>query len=271
MNSVIASSLPAIELAEFDGEPCARDTDIGERLGFERPRDIRKLIERNLAEIEAFGVCATVARTSDERGGRPATEYWLTEEQALLVASKSDAPNAAQVRHMLIKVFVAWRRGHLVPAPTLTPAEMFLQNAQAMVAIERRQIEHQQQIDTLGDRVGKVHEQVAEIAQAHVILDKMPVDCESIVYIRKRINRQYGLSDAVVDKVMRDSPYAPTIRALVRNNHVDADGSHYAGFAKKEVTAIFKRFVGECQMVTATMATHPFLEGRRFNLRKACE
>lgn len=109
----IGNALPDIILSEIDGEPRARDLDIAERLGFDRLRDIRKLIERNLPEIESFGVCATVARTPDERGGRPATEYWLTEEQALLVASRSDADNAPAVRRMLIKVFVAWRRGHL--------------------------------------------------------------------------------------------------------------------------------------------------------------
>jgi phage regulator Rha-like protein len=136
-----------------------------------------------------------------------------------------------------------------------TTAEAFASAFQMIADGERRQAEQHRQIEALGERVD-------QMAQAHVILDKMPVDCESIVYIRKRINRQYGLSDAIVDKVMRDSLYAPTIRALVRNQHVDADGSHYAGYAKKEVSAIFKRFVGECQMATATLATHPFIEGR---------
>lgn len=134
----IGNALTDIELTEVDGEPRARDLDIAERLGFERPRDIRKLIERNLPEIESFGVCATVARTPDQRGGRPATEYWLTEEQALLVASRSDAENAPTVRRMLIKVFVAWRRGHLAPT-AMTPAEILFEQAKMMVEVERKQ------------------------------------------------------------------------------------------------------------------------------------
>ncbi len=133
------NALPDIELTEVDGEPRARDLDIAERLGFDRPRDIRKLIERNLPEIESFGVCATVARTPAERGGRPATEYWLTEEQALLISSRSDAENAPAVRRMLIKVFVAWRRGHLAPTQALTPAEMLFEQARMMVEVERKQ------------------------------------------------------------------------------------------------------------------------------------
>lgn len=105
--------VPEIGLTEINGEPRARDVDLADRLGFERPRDIRKLVERNLAEIEAFGTCATVARVVR---GNPVSERWLNEEQALLVAILSDAPNAPAVRAMLIKTFVAWRRGHLIPA-----------------------------------------------------------------------------------------------------------------------------------------------------------
>lgn len=44
----------------------------------------------------------------------------LTEEQSLTVAALSDADRAADVRHMLIKVFVAWRRGQLQVPDELT-------------------------------------------------------------------------------------------------------------------------------------------------------
>jgi hypothetical protein len=136
-----------------------------------------------------------------------------------------------------------------------TTAEAFASVFQMVADQERRQFAQQQELKVIEAKLDQV-------AQAHVILDKMPSDCESIVYIRKRMNKTYGLSEVIVDKVMRDTPYSPTIRALVKNQHVDADGAHYAGFAKKEVSAIFKRFIGECQMVSATMATHPFVEGR---------
>ena len=111
-----ALSVADIALTDLDGEPRVRDVDLAERLGFDRPRDIRKLIERNRAEIEAFGTCATVALViKGERGSTPATEYWLCEEQALLVAVLSKAPQAPAVRHMLIRVFTAYRRGKLAP------------------------------------------------------------------------------------------------------------------------------------------------------------
>lgn len=120
MGSLEIVNAPELPLALRDGEPRARDIDIGERLGFERPRDIRKLIKHNMVELERFGVCATASQTLPQ-GGRPTTEFWLNEEQALLVATLSNAPNAPEVRAVLIRTFVAWRRGHL---PTELPADM---------------------------------------------------------------------------------------------------------------------------------------------------
>jgi len=105
-----------------DGEPRARDIDLGEKLGLERPRDLRKLVERNRAEVERFGPVeqrATVARYEIRPGvwaEQTADEFWLNEGQALLVATLSRAPRSADVREMLIRVFMEARRGTLAPA-----------------------------------------------------------------------------------------------------------------------------------------------------------
>lgn len=97
-------------------EPRVRDLDLAERLGFDRPRKIRELILRHKDEIDGFGVCPTVGRTSGPKGGRPTTEYYLNEEQALLIATVSNAPAASVVRRALITTFVALRRGQAAPA-----------------------------------------------------------------------------------------------------------------------------------------------------------
>ena len=104
-------------------EPRLQDLKIAEALGFRRKRVIRELIVRNMAELERFGAVWRGANISVSGRGRQTevTEYWLNEEQALLIATLSDAPRAAEVRHMLIKVFVAWRRGQLPPAPENLP------------------------------------------------------------------------------------------------------------------------------------------------------
>ena len=101
--------------------PRIQDLKVAEALGFERPRKIRELIERNRAEFEAMGSMFEVQQRHDGGRGRPTTEYWLNEEQALLAATFSNARRAPEVRGMLIKVFVAWRRGELPAQPASYP------------------------------------------------------------------------------------------------------------------------------------------------------
>lgn len=100
-------------------EPRILDLDLGERLGYERPRDIRKLIERLVRDkkLNDVHVCATVARTQmPAPGGMRETvvdEYWLTEAQALLVAAKSETVKADAILAEMIYVYMLARRGLL--------------------------------------------------------------------------------------------------------------------------------------------------------------
>lgn len=96
---------------EIDADPRIQDILLGERLGFDRPRDVRKLVERNIQEIQLYGVCATVAQTTGPKGGRPGKAYYLNEPQALLICMFSNTAKAAEVRKMLIDVFMEYRRG----------------------------------------------------------------------------------------------------------------------------------------------------------------
>ena len=113
--SAVDSGVFDIALADMAGEPRGRDLDIAERLGFGRTRDIRKLIERCQDELETYGPLARHRGASISGKGRvvETEEFWLNEEQALLVSVMSDAVNAPKVRAMLIRVFTAWRKGHL--------------------------------------------------------------------------------------------------------------------------------------------------------------
>ena len=164
MSSHSENPIQDVALAVFDGEPRTRDLDLADRLGFGRPRDIRKLIERNLPEIESFGVCATVAQNHNGGRGRPATEYWLSEEQALLVAALSDADRAAAVRHMLIKVFVAWRRGQITGVVDFDPSVrnmlggMIKRNAGVVVRQELEPVHAD--LDAMRREIAQLREQV---------------------------------------------------------------------------------------------------------------
>lgn len=127
-------------------EPRVRDLELAERLGYDRPRDVRKLIARMIEEGK-FASCHvrdTVSRTWHDgsvlvrrsaeavampRGGereQEVAEYWLTEAQALKVIAKSETKRADQILDEVIRVFILARRG-LLPvdspsAPVLPPA-----------------------------------------------------------------------------------------------------------------------------------------------------
>lgn len=118
-----ALSLRDLSASLTAGEPRILDLRLAEALGFDRPRDIRKLIDRSMPELAAHGgICATVAQNTDTRGrGRPGTEYWLNEGQALVLCLLSRTDRAIAIRTQVIQVFMAWRRGAEPPAPPPAP------------------------------------------------------------------------------------------------------------------------------------------------------
>lgn len=100
-----------LKTINIDDDPRVAHTAIASRLGT-RPQETARLIERNRAELEAYGeVCVTVTQTS-ERGGRPGREYWLNEGQSLVICALSRTPLAADIRRQVIQVYMDWRRGH---------------------------------------------------------------------------------------------------------------------------------------------------------------
>lgn len=106
------------DLDTTTGEPRVRDLDIAERAGLRRQRDIRQVIERNWDTLSAFGeirVCGSRPQTS---GGRPAREYWLSEEQATSLVSMLKTPLGKQLHVAIVKLFVAYRRGQLATIVT---------------------------------------------------------------------------------------------------------------------------------------------------------
>lgn len=109
---VAEEPLSEIGLHMIEGQALVLDVELGARLGMSQPLNIRQVIEGNRDELEAFGNIHAV-RENREGPGRPGTAFYLTEEQALLVTSLSRTSKAAAIRSMLIRVFVAWRRGTL--------------------------------------------------------------------------------------------------------------------------------------------------------------
>ncbi len=112
MRTVDVQGWPVAFLAG-DDEPRVRDIDLAERLGYERPRKIRDLIERMVVARKLSNIhqCPTVGRWPGQIAAVPITEYFLTESQALKVAAKSETEPADALLDEMIAVYVAARRG----------------------------------------------------------------------------------------------------------------------------------------------------------------
>lgn len=90
-------------------EPRVHDLKLAEALGMEQPRNIRQTIESNKVELEGYGGICTQLVQNGKRG-RPSTEYWLNEGQAMLLCMFGRTERAGQVRKAIIDVFIAYRR-----------------------------------------------------------------------------------------------------------------------------------------------------------------
>lgn len=136
-------SLAVSDLTVSGDEPRILDLSLAGRLGFVQPRDIRKIIERNKAELEGYGNLWHGATNSKEvrkqrlariprhrgavsRRGPAGREYHLNEGQALLICALARTSMAARIRRELITVFMEYRRGTL-PSPQPAPEPVVIQ------------------------------------------------------------------------------------------------------------------------------------------------
>lgn len=141
----------------------------------------------------------------------------------------------------------------------MTQAELIAASANHLVAIERRQAEHQAALVSVETRTSQL-EQVR-------YLDSVPSGFESITTIRDRINKRHGLPPWVINAVMREVTGAPLPFAMVRSKHAEDGGQPFAIWPKPAITRRFDRFIEECTFVTAERATHPEITGGRFKVR----
>lgn len=115
-----ALTISDLRVMEDEIEPRMLDTRLAERWGYAKRLDIRELIQRHL---DSLGRLSRIFRTvrKNEGPGRPGTEYWLTEAQALFLTAKSEAECADECLCELIEIYLAYKRGYLVPKQE-TPA-----------------------------------------------------------------------------------------------------------------------------------------------------
>lgn len=189
-----------------------------------------------------------------EGPGRPSEAIRMSRDQCMLVALRE----SKGVRRRVVEKLNALDR-------PMTQAELIAASANHMVDLERRQAAHQVALMQVQDVQAAHARQLEDLSHSHV-WDHCPQNCLSLTGVKAEMSKRYGLSGAVVDFVLKGWMHQPNPAGMVRNGHEDAQGSQYQIWAKTSVTMAFKRFVSGCQMVTATQATHPDIEGR-FQLR----
>lgn len=129
-----------LTLQEVEGEPRIRDMDLAARLEMTDPHSIRRMIDANRAELESYGPVSDRQSETSPKGGRPGTEFWLNEPQALLICMFSRTAKAAEVRRLLVEVFLAWRRGQLPPHPGAAQSFEGRPRRRALPNLDRREI-----------------------------------------------------------------------------------------------------------------------------------
>jgi hypothetical protein len=138
-----------------DGQPLVYDIDLATWLGYERPRDVRKLVERYSS---ALGQVCEIWRKPGPEGGRPGKDYYLNEFQALLICGRSDTPKGAEILKAMVHVFMMARSGQLAP---VSP------NLQRLQAVNAALDEHRVELDMIGTTLQKLtdrqHEQKRQV------------------------------------------------------------------------------------------------------------
>lgn len=177
--------------------------------------------------------------------------YVLPEDLTLNLVAGYSAP-------LRLRIIRRWKELEAAPVDQLAhlPPEqraliaLMVDNA----SIKQVQAEHAAAMVAIEQRVDLAEE-------THLMLAR-PSASESIVHIRQRINKQYGLPIRIIDEIVRQSPYAPKPAGMVKHSREEAMGGSYAVYWIKDINTVFARFVSECRRETTTQFTHPLIAGR---------
>lgn len=234
---------PVRVVTDENGEPWFVAKDACDLLGYANPSDA---VGRHCKGV--------VKRYPLQTAGGMQEVRVLSEGDTLRLIVNSTMPAAQEFESWVFdEVLPTIRRTGSYQRP-LTPAEQLLAQAQTMVSLERQQAEQQVALE-------RVERQVADLSQT-MVWDHCPQNCLSLTGVKAAMLARYGLSGAVVDYVLKEWPHQPNHAGMVRNGHEEAKGSQYLVWTKSLVTAAFKRFVDECEMVNASQASHPYFNGR---------
>jgi len=127
-----------------------QDLELGRRLGYERLRKIRALIKSRIAGgFLVFDDQRGAAPQKPRTRGRPAGEYWLTEEQAFFVTTQSGTARARTLTLQLVRVFVTARRALHKPILDMELVGR-VEGALALLVAKYEQIERMAMLESSG-------------------------------------------------------------------------------------------------------------------------
>jgi prophage antirepressor-like protein len=177
----------------------------------------------------------------------------LKEQGLYFYLGRCDKPDALPMQMWVAsEVLPSIRKTGNYSVVPLTPCQMFMASAQAMMALEQEQA-------VIRADVSRIETKVDELAKTQ-LWDSCPGNCEPITRIRKRMNARYGLPAWVINEVVWQLPLSPKILGMVRNHREEASGSQYAVYAVADITRVFEQFVAECTMETPTRASHRHID-----------
>ncbi|MFN3749349.1 MAG: hypothetical protein ACK4SJ_11760 [Sphingorhabdus sp.] len=140
-----ALAITAADLRQIDGQPRIQDLRLAEALGFQRAANIRKIIRRNFGELSQHGEVSLhggAKPLGGSKGGRPVEGFSLNEPQSILVCMFARTEKAAEVRHQIISVFLAYRHGKLAATmPAKAPAKQQRSQPWELMEARIRQLE----------------------------------------------------------------------------------------------------------------------------------
>ncbi len=212
-----------------------------------RHDNVKRTIEA-LAEKGLIRFTQSEETSHEGAGARPVEVYLVNERDSYIIVAQLSPEVTARLVDF-------WQEHRNQPAQIPTTAEAFAHAFRMLADAEQRDVARERRLNLIDAKVERIE-------TAQTVLSARPANSESIVHLRKRIWRMFGLSDQTIDAVMRQSPIAPKPAGMVRNDRAEAEGATYAVYWQKDVTKVFEMFAAECKPVSSQFFTHPFIEGR---------
>lgn len=232
--------------------------------------DIRKM----LAELIGDGGVLKFQHTqANEQNGQSYPVYLLPKRETLILVSGY----SIELRARIIDRWQELEKASAAPPRMLTEAERLMLQAQAMLKLERENVELRDAQERLrvvtaqqAEQLDCIADDVKLIADSKVH-DAPPAGTESITHIQRRMREKYGLGADVVSWIIREGGgyRLPVVGQVRRTSDDERAPATYQVYQVRSATQAVERFLRESKAVPGSASE--FMHGaypRRFRLRQ---